>query len=159
MARKPDVQYIRYYVDGTAAKKLEPAVRPVSDAPTIRMPAIRKKVKRKVIFVDPVALAGMAVAVCMLVCMIVSFVQLRAVRQEADVMERYVSQQLQENADLSKKYTLGYNLYEVEQTALALGLVPSDSVPQTQILLPAAEPEVPATVWEQIGAFFTDLFA
>ena len=47
----------------------------------------------------------------------------------------------------------------IKQTALALGMVPSQEVPQTQIEVILPEVEEEPTTWENIGTFLTNLFA
>ena len=62
MTRYPNVQYVHFYTDGSAARKLEPVI-PFKKN-TVRIPA-QKKSKRKVIYLDPVAIFSMAVALCL----------------------------------------------------------------------------------------------
>ena len=158
MTRRPDVQYIRFYTDGSAAKKAAPAfsVQPS----TVKLPKVKKQKCRR-IYIDPVATLGIMTAICMMVLMIVGIFQFAAVRQQTKVMEQYVVQLSDENVSLNQEYVSGYDLEEVKETALALGLVPMESVERITIAVPAEvqQPEQTATLWEYIGTFLTRLFA
>ena len=84
---KNDNRYIQFYTPGSAAVKVE--VQKEQDwAPLPQW----HKTPKKVIPVDPVAILGFVVAVCMLVLMAVGIQQLNTARQEVAVMERYVAQ-------------------------------------------------------------------
>lgn len=155
MARKPDIQYIRYYTDGSAARQLEPKLpkRKKTSSPKVR----RQKVR--VIHVDPLALGGIVVSAMMLIMMIVGSVQLYTVRQQEQQMRSYVSSLQVENAQLHDTYETGYDIEAYEKAALAMGMVPIEDT--TRITIFVSEPEVVAepTLWEQIWVFFTGLFA
>ena len=158
MARKPDVQYICLYTDGSAARKVASAF---SVQPATTLPKIKKK-KCKRIYIDPVATLGIVVAVCMLVLMAVGIARFASVQQQNRTMEQYVAQLENKNMSLSQEYTSGYDLEEVEKTALALGMVPNDSVQRIVIKVPTEQPErteQTVTLWEHIGIFLTRLFA
>ena len=155
MAKKYNIQYVNFYTDGSAARKIAP----VLHSENVVMPK-QKKQKRKVIYLDPVAVLGMAVAVCMLLMMIVGLAQLTQARGKAVAMEQYVIQLDIENDQLDQMYHDGYDIAEVERTALALGMVPGSQVKQTSIVIPVEEPVVEAvSLWDQIGTFLSSLFA
>ena len=72
MARKPEIQYIgQFYTYGSEAKQPELKPIPGKSAPAAK-PVQQKKIK---VYVDPVALAGIVVAVAMVIMMAVSTVQ------------------------------------------------------------------------------------
>lgn len=160
MAPRTSVQYVRYYTDGTAARKLETAV-PTQRLTTVLPPPthLQKKVKRKKIYVDPIAILGVVVAVCLLIVMGVGINQLQQARDEAAVMEQYVEQLTRENKELTEQYAQSYDLTKVKQTALALGMVPREAVPTTRIAVTIPETVEEPTVWETISTFLTGLFA
>ena len=109
---------------------------------------------------DPVAGVGMAVAVVMLLMMSFGLVELFAECRETRIMEEYVVALSEKNSELQATYTAGYDLQEVERTALALGMVPREHVPNTQIRVAAETPEVVQTgVWQRIGMILSGLFA
>ena len=154
MAQHPDVQYIRFYTDGSAAKKVAPIV-PLH---TIRLPKIKKH-KKLVLRIDPVAICGIIMAAVMLVLMTVGAVQLHNVRKDLETMSGYVETLRQENASLQTTLSEGYNVAEIERTALALGLVPREQVKHVTIELPAEEIESEPNSWDQFYTFLTGLFA
>ena len=156
MAKKYGIEYVNYYTDGSTARKLMPALRSVK-----AMLPKPKKHKRRVIYLDPVAVLGMGVAVCMLIMMFVGLVQLHAARQRTMAMEQYVQQLDEQKEELSQQYHSGYDIEEVEHTALALGMVPKSQVQQTTIHMPMLAPDSAesVTLWDRIGTFLSSLLA
>ena len=75
MNQKPKIQYVgQFYVHGSEARKLqlqEEKRQAKTKLPLARIKAIEK------IYVDPVALVGIAVAVMMLVTMVLGAIQLK----------------------------------------------------------------------------------
>ena len=128
MAQKDQVKYIRYYTVGSAARELAPE-RPQKH----RTAPIPRKVKKLVLHIDPVAIFGIMTAVFLLVCMIVGMVQLQQTRAEKAEMNRYVQQLVEENQALRTQYAQGYDLEEVQKTAIALGMIPADQVAHVNI--------------------------
>ena len=155
MAQRTDIQYIRFYTEGSTARKIAP----VDLRKTIRLPKIQKKYKRHTLYIDPVAIAGIAMAVVMMVLMLVGVTQLVNTRQQLQTMASYVDTLQQENASLQATYESGYDLEAVEQTALALGLVPKEQVRHVTIRVPSEEVTVQPSPWEQFYTFLTGLFA
>lgn len=155
MANRPAIQYVQFYTDGSAARKLAPE----RSAPKTTLPKPRRQ-KRKVVYVDPVAILGIVVAVCMLITMTAGVAQYMAIREETAQMEQYLEQLKLENADLSTQYAAGYDLENVEKTALALGMIPAEQAAHVPLPATVQEPEAqPQTLWERIGTFLTGLFA
>ena len=157
MIQRASVQYVRFYTYGTAARKLEYAVPEKKKMTALPKP---KKAKRRKIYVDPIAILGVVVAVCMLIVMSVGVKQLQQAQHEAVVMELYVEQLTQENELLTAEYAGSYDITMVEQTARALGMVPRVNVPHStiEVTVPVEIAEEP-TVWETIGTLLTNLFA
>ncbi len=148
------VQYVRFATVGSAARK------PVSMTAVKKtvLPKPRKKL-RTVVHVDPVAVLGILVAAFMMVTMIVGLVDFAAARQEAVVMEQYVEQLSEQNRQLQQTYESGYDLEVVENTALALGMVPKDQVETVTIYVSEPQQTETITLWTRIGTFLTGLFA
>jgi hypothetical protein len=153
MARQFDVQYVSFYTEGSAARK----VAPVSPWKEAKIHKARRNPKI-VLHIDPVAIMGMATAAVMLVMMIVGVVQLRQTQQQVAVMEAYVDTLREENTTLMSNYQKGYNLEDVETMALALGMVPNTEVRTVHMDVPVVEVEEPSS-WEQVWIFLTGLFA
>ena len=124
-------QYVQYYTPGTAAKKLAPAI-PLS---TPVLPRTKTKQKRIKIYLDPVALFGTVVAVSMLISVLVGFSALRTEQKKAATMVEYVETLRIENESLRTQYEGKCDLAEIEEAALALGMVPKEEVTHTIIHL------------------------
>ncbi len=150
-----DVQYVRYSTDGSAARQFLP-VYPKKQRTAIAKPHRQTRTR---IYIDPVAILGIAVATCMLIMMVAGVFQFRAAQAQAESMESYVTSLQAENKALENTYVTGYDLDEVEKTALALGMVPEDSVKQVSISVTVPQPEENVTVLEHIGIFLAGLFA
>jgi hypothetical protein len=155
MAQRTDIQYIRFYTEGSAARKIAPAV---DLRKTIRLPKIRKH-KKTTFFIDPIAIAGIVMAAVMMILMTVGIAQLVDTRDQLQTMTSYVDTLQQENTSLKATYAEGYDLEAVEKTALALGLVPKEQVQHIAIRVPAEEITAEPSSWEQFCTFLTGLFA
>lgn len=154
MARQPDIQYVSFSTDGSAACKMAS----VSPWEIAKLPKVRKN-KRIVLHIDPVAILGIVTAAVMLVMMIVGVAQLGQAQEQVAVMEGYVETLREENVQLLETYQQGYDLEEVETMALALGMVPNSEVRTVRVDLPVVEQEEPAGALEQVWVFLTGLFA
>ena len=155
MAKK-ESRYIQFYTPGSTAVKVE-----IQDEQSWA-PLPEPKPKKKIIIpVDPVAILGFFVAICMLVLMTVGVNQLNAVRREVTTLEHYVAQLTAENTALEETYAAGYKLERVRQQALDMGMIPVEEVPETHIYvtMPYVEIVEEQTVWSQITTFMTSLFA
>lgn len=155
MAQRVNIQYVQYYTQGSAARKVAPAI----SVHTGALPQIKKRKVRK-IHVDPVAYLGAAVAVCMLIMMLIGWSELRAEQEKTALMVEQVEQLRQENEALHARYAEECDLEKIEETALALGMIPREDAAHTaiQIELPPVE-EKPVSMWQRIGTFLTGLFA
>lgn len=154
MARQPDVQYIRFYTDGSAARKVAPVV----PFKTIKLPKVRKR-KHLTLEIDPIAIAGIVMSAVMVVLMAVGAVQLSNTRNELQSMTAYVDTLQQEKLSLEATYSQGYDLEAVEKTALALGLVPKEQVQHITIHVPPVQTEETPGMWDRFCTFLTGLFA
>ena len=99
MNQKPKIQYVgQFYVHGSEARQLqmqEQKRQAKTRLPLLRLQAIEK------IYVDPVALVGIAVAVVMLVTMVLGAVQLKRDWDQYERVSAYVSELKRENARMS----------------------------------------------------------
>ena len=158
MARKPEIQYIRYYTDGSAARQPEPQAAPGKR----RLPQPQKKRRPKYILrVQPLAVCGVLMCAVLLLMMITGFSELLSARSQAAEMERYVTTLTDRNAQRREQYQAGLDLETIEKAALALGMVPVSEVPHITISvpMPESEPEATPDFWQGITTFLTGLFA
>lgn len=146
MVQKPKIQYIgQFYVHGSEARALE--LQEEKKQTRTRLPLEKLEAIEK-IYVDPVALAGIAVAVLMLVVMLLGAVQLQSDWTEYQRMADYVTDLKTENARLTHTYRAGYDLEDIEMKALAMGMVPKSQLETITITVTAPEKE-PELTWDQ----------
>ena len=156
MAQQLDVRYVDFYSAGSSALKVSPAI----SLETLELPRrTKKKAKKLVLYVDPVAIAGILMASVMAVLLIVGFVQLNSARQEEFAMAAYVDSLQQQNQELTAEFEAGYDLAQVEEVALALGMVSQEQLQKVTVKIaePAEAPE-PST-WHNFWSSIVDLFA
>ncbi len=156
MAMQPDIQYISFYMDGSAAKKMEQQLLHPAAAPKPK----QRKVKRRVVTIDPVAVLGLVVAVVMLITMGSGIARYRQSLQTQQEMRQYILALQQENIQLQQTYEAGYDLEEIRQIAEAVGMVPAQEVEHISIpvTLPRQDQAEPS-FWEKVSAFVAGLFA
>lgn len=155
MARRPAVQYVQFYTAGSAARKIQTQAPKVA----LRLPKAHKP-RKITVRIDPVATLGVITAVVMFVLMGVGVFQLRSAKQEQAVMEQYVLSLQADNAALQNKFDTGYDLAEVEKTALALGMVSKEQAKEVLIHIAVEEQaEQMPGFWDRVSAFLTGLFA
>ena len=156
MARINEVQYVNFYTVGSAAYKVEPAREQQTKKAQLPKP---RKAKRIRVYLDPMAVIGMVLAVGMLVMMISGMAQLHDVRQEERRMEVYVQQLQQENAKLAEQYHAGYDPEEIYEIATAMGMIPAEQAQHIRVQVTLQEPEAEPTGWENFCKFLAGLFA
>ena len=157
MNQKPKIQYVgQFYVHGSEARALqlqEEKRQAKTKLPLVRMQKIEK------IYVDPVALAGIAVAVVMLVTMVLGAVQIKRDWDQYERVSAYVSELKKENARKSHAYRLSYDLEDIKSKALAMGMVPKSELETmtVTVTVPQRVPEL--TRMEEMKLFLEGLFA
>ena len=157
MNQKPKIQYVgQFYVHGSEARALqlqEQKRQAKTKLPIARIQKIEK------IYVDPVALAGIAVAVVMLVTMVLGAVQLKRDWDQYERVSSYVSELKRENARKNHAYRLSYDLADIETKALAMGLVPRSDLQTMAVNVTVPEKEPEMTRLDEIRFFLEGLFA
>ena len=155
MPRKPDIQYVRFYTDGSAARQLE------VQSPCKHQVAAPRHRKRKgyVFYVDPLAVGGILVAMVLLVAMLVSSIQLVVARQQLSDTKAYVTTLTQSNEHLLRTYEESYDLEEVEKSALALGMIPASQAKTIYVDVEEDPVVEEVTFWERMTAKIEELFA
>lgn len=153
MAKRDDIQYVRYYAYGSTAVKAQPEPRRRVEAEPQPVP----KAEPIPVPFSPVAVFGAAVAVVMLVLVLVGFVQLNRVNNEIRTMELYISHLESENYALNKKYQAGYDLDEIKTAAEAMGLVAVEQVKHVTVRIPEPEVVVELPWYQQIWNDFLEM--
>lgn len=157
MAEKPDIEYIsRFFVPGSDAPQVAPKTEPKKAKTTLPRVLPREKIS---IYVDPVALGSVIVAVAILILMAVSVFQFNRACEDYQAVENTLTQLRHENATKQHTYTSMIDLESIEEQALALGMVPVSEVKtiHVQVAIPAEEPE--PTAWDDFIWFLQGLFA
>ena len=158
MAMQPDIQYVQFYTAGSAARKLEWL--PKKEKAKISAPQ-RPQTRRKqktVVYIDPISMFAVLVAGVMFIAMAVGMLQLGSINANTVRMESYVTELRAENTRLRNEYQSGYDLADVEQKALEMGLVPIDQVEKVVIQVPEIPQAQEPTFWEKVGTFVSELF-
>ena len=153
---KNNSRYIQFYTPGTAAVKV--AVQDEQTWAPLPEPKPESKIS---IYVDPVAVIGFVVAVCMLLLMVVGVNQVNATRREVATLEHYVAELTAENNTLEATYTAAYKPEQIRREAMELGMIPAVAIPESHIyvtLSPAPVTEE-VTLWSQAATYLTSLFA
>ncbi len=146
MIEKPKIQYIgQFYVHGSEAQKLEP--KKERRIPRTRLPLERLR-KIEKIYLDPVALGAIVVAVVMLITMAVGVLQLRQDWMQYNAALKRVSVLNYQQFMLERDYRASYDLEEVQNKALGLGMVPMDQVPVKTVYVSIPQPEPEPGWWE-----------
>ena len=105
------------------------------------------------------AIVAVAVAAVMLVLMFVGVSRLYRQQAQVAVSAEYLQQLQTKNLQLKDSYANGYDLEEVEKLAVALGMVPKDTLVQQQIQVTMPVSEQLPTGWENFCSFVRELFA
>lgn len=154
MVNRIDIKYVDFSTDGNAARKFASAPQNKAQLPKA------KRRTRYVLTIDPLAMLGIAVAVCMLVFMGIGMGRLHQAQAQNLQMAQYVETLAEKNTALREEFNAVCDLEQVRQLALALGMVPKMEVPQSGITMYVPEEPVKTpTLWEQIGIFLAGLFA
>ena len=123
-----------------------------------RLPKARKQ-QKWLIHVDYVAVGGILAAFVLSIMLIVGLVQMNQAQQEAKIYKEYAMSLKQDNAQLRDTYADQYDLDEVRDIALTMGMIPVEQVEHMtmQVVTPQVEQE--PTAWESFWAFFLGMFA
>jgi hypothetical protein len=99
------------------------------------------------------------VASVMLVVMLVGLFQFREACQANTAMENYVAQLQEQYEELTAQYREMYDVEQVREKALAIGMVPAEENPSVAISVTIPEPEPEPTMWDDFVWFLKGLFA
>ena len=157
MVQKPDIQYVtQFYSYGSEAKVLQ-----LKTAKKNKKTELPKAVpEQKIcIAVDPVALAGIVIALALVILMAVSVQTYLDVCTEYEVMTECVVQLQNTNVQKQQDYREMYNLADIEEKALALGMIPMEDA-QVVIINPVIPEVTPEPgLWDNVSWFLKGLFA
>lgn len=154
---KPEIQYVRFYTDGSAARQpeLNEQEAPRKAEKKAKKAAPRKKIT---IFVDPLAVTGLVLAFVMAVMMIVGAVQLYHLQSQEQMLQSKISQLEEKKIALKATYDDSYDLEQVAQAAELMGLIPRSQAQVVMIAVPEPQ-EVKVSMWDHVLLFLADLMA
>ena len=154
MAKRDEIQYVRYYAVGSAARKLEPEPRRQAK----EQAAPKPKAERIPIYFDRVAVFGTALAVVMLVFVLIGFGRVNRLNQQIADMETCYAALKAENYAQQKTYDNHVDLEDVRAAAEAMGLVPLEQVQHITVHIP--QPETPEELpwWQELWNDWVALF-
>ena len=157
MVRKPDIQYVtQFYSYGSEAKVLELKPKTQKKKFTLPKAAPQQKIQLRV---DPVAWTGILLAVMMVVMMAVGVNRYLAACEKYEAMTSHVITLQNFNVEKQQEYAKLYDLNDIKEKALALGMIPMEEAEVITIAPVIPEPE-PETTWqENISWFLKGLFA
>jgi len=155
MARKPDIQYVgQFYIHGSEARELarqEQARKAKTMLPLARLQNVQK------VYVDPVAVMGLVVAVVMLVVMIIGAVSVYNAWTEHEDVSAYLEELKRENAVLDHGYRSGFDLEDIRTKAIAQGMIPLEEANTVDIRVTVPVVEAEPTWWEDVVWFLEGL--
>lgn len=155
MTPKPEIQYIgQFYNYGSEARRPEPKVVP-QQTRVAKAVQPQKKIR---VFVDPVAVLSVVVAVAMVVFMSVGTVAYVRSVKDCEVMENYVADLRDVNIVMTHSYRSAIDWEYVESTALAMGMVPVSQVQHETVTITPRQTESEPTIWDDVRWFFNGLF-
>ena len=157
MTRKPVIQYVgQFYVHGSEARQLElleKKKQPKTKLPIAKLETIEK------IYVDPVALVAIGVALLLLVTMVMGMLQLKDDWTAYQVMQEHVDTLRVSNHEKVEAYRGSYDLKDIQVKALAMGMIPKAEAEQMTLKIHISRPEPEMTWLEEVRWFLGGLFA
>lgn len=153
MAQKPKIEYVGY-VFGSAAPELAPAPKKAK----FKLPKVHLDHFQK-IYVDPLALVGMVMAIAMLTMLLVGIIHLNNAWEAHDRMAEHLDSLRIHNTELTHTYTTTRNLEAAQETAENFDMVPASEVEhiKVHVKVPKTTPE--PTKWDDFVWFLSGLFA
>ena len=152
MDQKPVIQYVgQFYVYGS-----EVQARKKKEKKSLLPRAPRAEVQHCV-YVDPVAVCGIAVALLMLVVLAVGAFQLRAAMQQYNAQSEQLSAIKRENARLEHLYRTSLDLEAVQAQAEKLGMVPAEELEHRELVVTVGQTPEEPTAWENFLWFVKGL--
>ena len=154
MDQKPVIQYVgQFYVYGSEVK-----VKKKSEPRRPLLPSVKAARERKV-YIDPVAVGGIALAVCILVALVVGGIRLSACMTGYNAAEATLSELKRENARLEHAYRTSLNLESVKTRAEELGMIPQSEAARASIRVTVPEHKGEISAWENFVWFLSGLLA
>lgn len=155
MAQKTEIQYVgQFYVYGSEAPKQEPKPK----KPRVKLPELHLERLQKV-YIDPIALCGVVIALVMLGLLITGAYHLRDTRAAYDEIKTQLSDLKRENAQLSHTYHTSYDLEDIRNRADRIGMVEADEAECFTVFFSLPKEEKKPTAWDDFLWLLSVLFS
>lgn len=155
MAQKTEIQYVgQFYVFGSEAP--QPKAQPKKAK--VKRPELHLKRLQKV-YVDPVALCGMLIAVVMLSFLIAGAYHLRDTRAAYDQMKAQLVELKRDNIKLNHEYHTSYNLEEIRAQAEKLGMVDAEEAERFTVFFSVPKEEKKNSAWDDFVWLISGMFS
>ena len=153
MAQKTKIQYVgQFYVYGSEAPQPQPK-KTQSKRPELHLERFQK------VYIDPVALCGVLIAIMMLGALIAGAYHLRDTRAAYDQMKTQLSDVKRENARLSHIYRTSYDLEDIREQAEKIGMVDAEKADRFTVFFSVPEEEKAPTAWDHFVWFLSVMFS
>lgn len=155
MEKKPRIEYVgQFYVHGSEARELAPKIRkPRTTLPKLNLDKIEK------VYVNPVALCGLTVAVIVLIVMIIGGFRLSASWKEYNAASAVLTEVKRENARLDHKFHTSFDVEKVRDEAESKGMIPVSEAQTMSVRVTVPAPVKQRTAIDDFKWFMSGLFA
>lgn len=155
MAQKTEIQYVgQFYVFGSEAP--QPKAQPQKSK--VKRPELHLKRLQKV-YVDPVALCGVLIAVVMLSFLIAGAYHLRDTRTAYDQMKAQLVDLKRDNLKRNHEYRTSYNLEEIRAQAEKLGMVDAEEAERFTVFFSVPKEEKKNSAWDDFVWLISGMFS
>lgn len=155
MAQKTKIQYVgQFYVYGSEAPQPQSQPKKTrSKRPELHLERFQK------VYIDPVALCGVLIAIVMLSVLIAGAYHLRDTRAAYDQMKTQLSDLKRENARLSHTYRTSYDLEDIREQAKKIGMVDAEEADRFTVFFSVPKEEKNPTAWDEFVWLLSGLFS
>ena len=155
MAQKPEIQYVgQFYVFGSEAAKQAPKQKKAkAKLPELHLERFQK------IYINPVALCGVVVALVLLGFLIAGAFHLRDTRAAYDQIKNQLTNLKMENAQLYHTYHTSYDLEEIRAQAEKIGMVSGEEAERFTVFFSVPPEEKEYTAWDDFLWLLSGLFS
>ena len=155
MAQKPEIQYVgQFYVFGSEAPKQQTKPK----KPKVRLPELHLERFQK-IYINPVALCGVVVALVLLGFLISGAFHLRDTRAAYDQIKTQLTDLKRENAQLYHTYHTSYDLEDIRVQAEKIGMVDGEEAERFTVFFSVPQEEKQYTAWDDFLWLLSGLFS
>ena len=147
MEQKPVIQYVgQFYVYGSEVK----APKKKKEEKKHVLPSPPKPAKEHCVYIDPVAVCGIALAVLLMVSLVLGAIQLKEAMDDYNAESEVLTSIQRQNAVLEHKYRTSLNLESVQTQAEKLGLVAEAEAEHRSVYVNAPEPAKEETLVQRL---------